>query len=426
MVERSARSRLPSHALAVVLTAGFLSLATPAGAAFTVADIKCREAIAKRGTALAKATVSALVECQALKVAQGLPTDFDCRISANADFRAKVARNVGRLSATAAKKCGARPPAELGYLGCPFPCDGSVPSLTTYGDVGSCLACVVNRDTENLVAGALGNPPVPLGDAESQCHGVLGSTQAKQFATVIREKRRCQKAAEKHGTMDTSACVAAMPTPRVIRARAAAESMIGVSCEDADLAALDSCAEITVPTLASCVLGSARSIGTHVFKSLYGLALGAGATTTTFGGTVTTTTVSSTTTTTLDTTFDHLCSLTVRVTSNELLGSLKYVIDYGPVSGGFLGSGLGVQCTNLVSGASRSFFDDETNRVMRESLISVDGFTNPRDIAQCSFETDDAGLVPPDFTLTVTDAATPDLVIVNPTVVISTITCGPQ
>ena len=116
----------------------------------------------------------------------------------------------------------------------------------------------------------------------------------------------------------------------------------------------------------------------------------------------------------------------MRVTSNELLGSLKYVIDYGSISGGFLGGGLGVSCTNLVAGASKSFFDDETNRVMRESIISINGFTNPRDIAQCSFETDDAGLAPGDFILTVTDATTPDLVAVSPTVVISTISCSPQ
>jgi hypothetical protein len=63
---------------------------------------------------------------------------------------------------------------------------------------------------------------------------------------------------------------------------------------------------------------------------------------------------------------------------------------------------------------------------LRESIISINGFTNPRDIAQCSFETDDSGLAPPDFVLTVTDATTPDLIPVNPNVVISTITCSPQ
>jgi cysteine-rich repeat protein len=154
-------------------------------------------------------------------------------------------------------------------------------------------------------------------------------------------------------------------------------------------------------------------------------------TTTTLAPTTTTTTTSSTTTTTSTTTtiaqsFGFDCTLTVRVTSSELLGSLKYSIDYASVPGGFVGSGLGASCTNLVTGASKSFFDDESARVLRESLISVSGFRGPLDVATCIFETNDDKLAASAFGLTVQEGTTPppDIQLLNPTVAISSVSCS--
>jgi hypothetical protein len=166
-------------------------------------------------------------------------------------------------------------------------------------------------------------------------------------------------------------------------------------------------------------------LGNEVFRSFYLLDIASvtTTTTTTLDTGSSTTTVSSTTTTTLDQTFDYTCTLTFRVTTSELLGSLKYEVDYGTANGGFLGSALAVQCTNLVAGVSKSFFDDEANRKLRESVITVNGFQGPLSVATCSYETDDAGLAAGDFVLTVRDATTPDFQIVTPTMTVSSVSC---
>jgi hypothetical protein len=183
--------------------------------------------------------------------------------------------------------------------------------------------------------------------------------------------------------------------------------------------------------ISSCVSNATEYLGDEIFRSFYGLDLGSVTTTTTTTTLHTgssTTTVSSTTTTTLDTTFSYACTLTFRVTSSELLGSLKYEVDYTTANGAFLDSGLSVQCTNLIAGASKSFFDDEAARKLRESVISVNGFQAPLNVATCSYETDDAGLAAADFMLVVKDATTPppNIQIVTPTMAISSVSCAPK
>jgi hypothetical protein len=207
---------------------------------------------------------------------------------------------------------------------------------------------------------------------------------------------------------------------------------VRTGCADALLFDLDSCSQSTLGFLESCAFAAIERNATDVFVSLYALNDRIATTTTTFGGTVTTTTnttstMSSVTTTTLpDVDFDYDCTIRFRVTSSATIGSLRYVASYANANGGFVGSGLAVQCTNLVSGASRSFFDDETARALRESIIAVNGFNAPLDLATCTFETDDVALGASDFTVTVTEATTPALEPLAATVTISSVQCSPK
>ena len=192
----------------------------------------------------------------------------------------------------------------------------------------------------------------------------------------------------------------------------------GEQCDDGNVLAGDGCGSLCNDESTTTTTTTTLDVTTTTVED----------TTTTSTTSTTTTTVPATTTTTTTSTtlpqsFNFVCTLTIRVASNELLGSLKWEIAYGDIPGGFLGAGLGAQCTSLVTGASKSFFDDETNRVLRESVISLGGFRGPLDIATCPFATNDNGLVPADFPLVVPDATTPDLVIVNPTVGVSSVQC---
>ena len=124
--------------------------------------------------------------------------------------------------------------------------------------------------------------------------------------------------------------------------------------------------------------------------------------------------------------FAYDCTLTFRVTSNETIGSLKFEVDYAATPGNFLGSGLGAQCTSLVTGASKSFFDDEVKRVLRESVISLSGFSGPANVATCVFESNDPSLAASAFGLVVKDATTPDFQIITPAMAISSVSCAPK
>jgi cysteine-rich repeat protein len=116
-----------------------------------------------------------------------------------------------------------------------------------------------------------------------------------------------------------------------------------------------------------------------------------------------------------------VCSILFRVTTAGTLGALKYEVDFTAAPGQFAGSGLTVACTNLLA-ASSNFFEDETNEILRHSIISLGGFTTPADLANCSF-TATGTPEPGQFAITVTDASTPDLQPASPTVTVSSITC---
>jgi cysteine-rich repeat protein len=196
----------------------------------------------------------------------------------------------------------------------------------------------------------------------------------------------------------------------------------GEGCDDGNVADGDGCSA-TCSTEGGPTTTSTSSTTTSTTTTTVPTT---SSTTTTTLAPTTTTTTSSTTTTTLAQSFGFDCTLTVRVTSSELLGSLKYSIDYASVSGNFLGSGLGASCTNLVTSASKSFFDDENARILRESLISVGGFRGPLDVATCIFETNDDKLAASAFGLTVQEGTTPppDIQLLNPTVTISSVACA--
>ena len=194
----------------------------------------------------------------------------------------------------------------------------------------------------------------------------------------------------------------------------------GESCDDGNVLAGDGCNS-------GCVTeGTTTTTTVPVTTTTVPVTTTLGATTTTLPVTTTSTistTSTSTTSTTIAESFAFSCTVSVGVTSNELLGSLKWEIDYSALDGEFGGSRLAAQCTSLVTGASKSFFDDEVKRVLRESVISLAGFAAPLAIATCTFETNDNSVAPPDFPLAVLDATTPDLVLVTPTVVVSSVAC---
>ncbi len=147
-------------------------------------------------------------------------------------------------------------------------------------------------------------------------------------------------------------------------------------------------------------------------------------TSTTISTTTSTTSTTSTSTTSTTLTDEFNCTLTFRLADDVTLGSLQYDTDYSNAPGEMLGQGGNVECASLVEGSLSAFNDVDAEENLVSGIISLDGFTGPVNVAECTFR---ANLVPTadDFTITVTEASDPDLneIVPLPDVVISNISC---
>jgi hypothetical protein len=157
-------------------------------------------------------------------------------------------------------------------------------------------------------------------------------------------------------------------------------------------------------------------------------------TTVTVDTTTTTNTTSTTvTTTTTNTQPEFNCTVIFRLADDVTLGSLQYEADYGNAPGEFLGQGGQVECASLVQDSVPAFNDCDTaacpdfatkEEVLVSGIISVDGYTGPLNLAECTFRADIAP-VAGDFQITVIEASDPDLNLISPLpdVVIGDISC---
>ncbi|HXC52070.1 MAG TPA: hypothetical protein VN634_14380 [Candidatus Limnocylindrales bacterium] len=138
----------------------------------------------------------------------------------------------------------------------------------------------------------------------------------------------------------------------------------------------------------------------------------------------TTSTTGSTTTTTLIG-GGLTCHVFLRLADDATLGSLQFDVDYGDAPGSFLGTGGNVECASLIQGSLASFNDKDAEETLTAGIISLDGFTGPVNVADCTF-TASVQPTPADFTIAVTEASDPDLNPVEPTpdvVIVSPIEC---
>ena len=279
-----------ARALVVVLVS-----AGAATAAFDVDEQKCRDTIAKQGIKLATVATKTFASCHKRRVAGSVSSMTNCNLVAEADTKEKIAKLSQKLVDKAVDKCAGFTPADLLYVSCPSSCNAEVPSISDFTDVTDCVVCIAQLGAEQLSINGQGLPSLSLDQAESKCHSGIGKNQNKHFKTLLKERRKCQKTAEKAGAMDTASCASADPKGKIAKARIKGEEKNTSACTGVNLFSLDSCGESSVAELNSCVFSTSEFLGEEVFQALYNLMPGGGATTTTFGGTTTTVTTTTTT-----------------------------------------------------------------------------------------------------------------------------------
>jgi len=266
----------------------------PALAAFSAAELKCRDTIAKLGTKLSQTAAKAFNDCHAKRIAGTVAAVTDCNSVIDADLKGKISKAAAKLAEKVPGKCPGLTPANLNYDACPAACATEVPTINDFADVADCVACVAQKSVEGMTGSAQGHPPLPLGDIEAECHDTIGDGQTKHFRAILKERRKCQKSAEKDGATSTATCKTADPRGKIATARSKSEGAVDADCQSALLADLDSCAQNTLPFLKGCVFGTSDLVGTQVFNSFYELTSGGGVTTTTFSGSTTTSTTTTT------------------------------------------------------------------------------------------------------------------------------------
>jgi hypothetical protein len=106
------------------------------------------------------------------------------------------------------------------------------------------------------------------------------------------------------------------------------------------------------------------------------------------------------------------------------IGALQFSVDYSGAPGGFDGAADTVSCSDK-TGSLASFNDNEGTTTLSAGFINLGGFTGPRQVATCAFTSTGTAPVAGDFTVTVEDAAQPDLTPISPLPTINvTVTAG--
>jgi YHYH protein len=252
-------------------SAGLLALAlatTTHAQALSSAQAKCRNFIATKVRRVADTVLNEEIKCQS---DHALGVSVDCSSPDAAGFpamgKSRVARAVTGLD-TIGSHC-ITPPNGDGYTTCPSPCNGTVPAITTYADLGHCLVCLAKAHASTLVTTAYGATPPILGtpsDTWTCQNRYVGKAARTYVKKRMGQLQRCQYS-EDRNKIGATDCKNADLTGRIGIAAQKLSDSIG-NCNDGELGMLTSCAT-AVATEKSCILAGASTMNDTLFDEIY-------------------------------------------------------------------------------------------------------------------------------------------------------------
>lgn len=121
---------------------------------------------------------------------------------------------------------------------------------------------------------------------------------------------------------------------------------------------------------------------------------------------------------------EYLCDLVVSLEDDVQISSINWTLDYSGAPGEIVGTFATPSCTNLVAGALTAFTDFDANKELKGGMVSGGAVDGPVDLASCVFQADDLPFGS-DFSVTVEDAADPDLQTLDPfpSLAVSSVLC---
>ncbi|MFQ5353235.1 MAG: hypothetical protein ACE5D3_09235, partial [Candidatus Binatia bacterium] len=143
-------NKLITLSVAAVAITAFVAVG-PVHAQLGKPDQRCRAAIAKGLTKLAKTADKTIGKCHKKRNIGKIDIAVDCNNLVEADLKGKMAKAETKLKDGIAKKCvdatagfasvsQLTPESAIDYISCPEPCGVPNP-LTGYTDLGNCLSC---------------------------------------------------------------------------------------------------------------------------------------------------------------------------------------------------------------------------------------------------------------------------------------------
>jgi len=187
---------------------------------------------------------------------------------------ATMARDLSRYAAESAHcSAGIATPPDAGYSHCPAPCQ-QLP-VTSFAELGECLACVTFSAGLPALSDLLGTPPAPGVRAPRKCQETIGRGVVRYVNKRMNLQHGCQFLKEvAKAELVSSDCRDASGanhpySARSERAGAKLRKQIERRCATADtIAALDTCAGDSAG-LAACVLAAADAWTDTLFDSIY-------------------------------------------------------------------------------------------------------------------------------------------------------------
>ena len=259
--------------LALNLAAFLSSLAGSSGfAALGGPDTACRDFIATKVRTLEDVVLKQQIACNQKRALGTIAASVDCNDATSPSFpgASSIATAAGKLTGGIGSKCAAAStPAANGYAACATPCDATVPSITSYGDVAACLVCLAKADATTAMRTIYGtNPPVQgAKDDAWKCQNLdVGKASRTCVKARLRQQRNCQHAEDK-GKIGSTDCSTADLTGGIAKAGGKLTTAIA-HCTDADLGSLTSCAA-TLSAEQTCVPDAAKVLGDALFAAIY-------------------------------------------------------------------------------------------------------------------------------------------------------------
>ncbi|TFH31564.1 MAG: hypothetical protein E4H00_03245, partial [Myxococcales bacterium] len=260
--------------LGMVATAALLLVvagSTVSQAAYDSAELKCRSTIAKTFSKAIATGQKSVVGCNKTRDKSGGAADCNILDSGNADPKGKFAKAQTKLTDGVTKACitsGIDGDVLSEYVSCPEPCSTALAlsnPLSSYADLGQCLACVAGEIAQDFGSASQGLPGgVPLSTDDGKCHGAIGKFYGKYMSTIIKDRTKCQNAEEKkNGAMDlaSTGCATSDLKGKIAGALTKAEAGLDKSCPAAVLANLDSCAVTNLIDLKNCLKTDSDTAG---------------------------------------------------------------------------------------------------------------------------------------------------------------------